>query len=915
MASLEAEADKCRSAEAQLVESQQSLSVTLASMGAGFIATDREGRVTRMNAVAEQVTGWSQGDAQHQSVWNVFHREDRPDGYLSRNPVDVMIEQAITVDNVHRIVAVSRSGQRTRLELKAALTHSHDGSVLGLAMVFRDMGALIDAETESSRLAAIVESSNDAIIGKTLDGRITSWNSAARAMFGYSAEQAIGQPIRMLIPPELQAEETRIMQKLEHGERVLAFDTVRLDRQGQRLEVSISISPIRDGKGHVVGASKIARDVSRQRRAEAALRDSEARLRFTLDSAAIGDWVLDLSSGLIERSLRHDRCFGYDELQPLWTFDVFIQHVHPHDRDEVAHSLHRAIADLQGWHAQCRVIWPDASVHWISVHGSVQHHDGKPKRMLGIVTEITQQRLAEDIRLKAQRLEAENRQIQEANRLKSQFLANMSHELRTPLNAVIGFSDLLLSGAVPQGSPKHDQFVGNIAASGRHLLQLINDVLDLSKVESGKFEFFPESVPLPSLLKETSDVLQTAIQRKRIGISIDIEPGLTDLVLDTARLKQVLYNYLSNAIKFTPEGGQVAVRALAQGAEHFRIEVEDTGIGISPTDMSRLFVEFQQLDAGYSKQHQGTGLGLALTRRLVEAQGGQVGVRSTVGVGSVFHVVLNRVHGTDTRAAEMASAEESQVKPIRILVVEGCSRGVERMTRVFSEAGFEVDAASTGGQAMISARATPYHAITLGLVLPDQRGLELLHGIRRDGASRESPVMGMSMQADSEQSATFAIADLLSKPIRSDEILLAMSRFRAGEAGRIKVMVVDDDPLALDLMHATLKSIGIDSVCVPDGREALRKIDFHRPDAVILDLMMPGFDGFDVLDALQRMPVWRDVPVFIWSSMILTDAEYETLAASARAVLSKGGGGMPFLLDSIRRRLSAPPSKREVGQT
>lgn len=237
------------------------------------------------------------------------------------------------------------------------------------------------------------------------------------------------------------------------------------------------------------------------------------------------------------------------------------------------------------------------------------------------------------------------------------------------------------------------------------------------------------------------------------------------------------------------------------------------------------------------------------------------------------------------------------------------------MTRVFSEAGFEVDAASTGGQAMISARATPYHAITLGLVLPDQRGLELLHGIRRDGASRESPVMGMSMQADSEQSATFAIADLLSKPIRSDEILLAMSRFRAGEAGRIKVMVVDDDPLALDLMHATLKSIGIDSVCVPDGREALRKIDFHRPDAVILDLMMPGFDGFDVLDALQRMPVWRDVPVFIWSSMILTDAEYETLAASARAVLSKGGGGMPFLLDSIRRRLSAPPSKREVGQT
>ncbi|MFM9915740.1 MAG: response regulator, partial [Rhizobacter sp.] len=752
-------------------------------------------------------------------------------------------------------------------------------------------------------------------VGKTLDGRITSWNSAAQDMFGYSAGEAIGRSVQMLIPEDCASEEMRIVANLVNGERMPQFDTVRLAKDGRRIDVSITVSPIRDGDGRIVGASKIARDVTSQRRAEAALRDSEARLRFTLDSAAIGDWDMDLSTGVMKRSLRHDRCFGYEEPLPAWTFDTFIEHVHAEDRDEVAHSLHVAITDCQPWHVQCRVIWPDGSVHWISAHGKVQTLEGQPVRMLGIVTEITQQRVAEDIRLKAQRLEVENRQIQVANRLKSQFLANMSHELRTPLNAVIGFADLLQTGAVPAGSPKYAEFLGHIANSGRHLLQLINDVLDLSKVESGKFEFFPEPVQLPTLLKEVSDVLLTATQRKQIVIGIHIEPGLTDLMLDTARLKQVLYNYLSNAIKFTPPGGRVTVRAKAQGANHFRIEVEDTGIGISPTDLSRLFVEFQQLDAGYSKQHQGTGLGLALTRRLVEAQNGSVGVQSTVGVGSVFHVVLNRVHGTDSQAAERASAEDAQAQRGRILVIEGSSHAAERMTRVLSEAGFVVDAVATGGQALTSACATPYRAITLGLLLPDQRGLELLHGIRKDGASRESPVMGMSMLADGEQSATFAIADLLCKPIRSDEVLLAMSRFRSGEAGRVKVMVVDDDPLALDLMHAMLKSIGIDAVCMLDGREALRDIEFHRPDAIILDLMMPGFDGFEVLDALHRLPLWRDVPVFIWTSMILTDAEYDTLAASARAVLSKGGGGMSFLLDSIRRRLSATSTLTAGGQT
>jgi len=857
--------------------------------------------VTRMNAVAEQVLGWSQPEAIGRSLWQVFDREDRPAHYTRSNPVAVMIEQGTTVETVHRVVAISRDGRHTPVEVQADLTRAEDGSVIGLAMVFRDLSRQVRAEAESSRLAAIVESSNDAVIGKSLDGLITDWNAAAQRMFGYSEEEAVGQPVQVLIPPDRRAEESRIEEALSHGHPIPPFDTVRLSRSGEPIEVSLTVSPIRDSSGKLIGASKILRDVSVQRRAESALRDSEERLRFTLEAAHIGDWNLDLATGTMQHSARHDQCFGYAEQVADWTFDTFIEHVHPEDRAEVQQTLHVAITALRDWRVQCRVVWPDGSVHWISKHGSVQRKGDKATRMLGIVSEITEQRQAENARLTAQRLEAENRQIQEANRLKSQFLANMSHELRTPLNAVIGFADLLHSGYVKPDSPKHQAFLGHIGTSGRHLLQLINDVLDLSKVESGKFEFFPEPVDLPAVLKEAQDILHTAVARKDIHITTEIDSDLSNISLDPARLKQVLYNYLSNAIKFTAAGGRVMVRALAEGPDHFRVEVEDTGIGISATDLPRLFTEFQQLDAGYSKQHQGTGLGLALTRRLVQAQGGQVGVRSTLGVGSVFHVVLNRQDGLDRRRAEATALGVLEREAERVLVIEDDQRDQALLVEALAQAGFEVDAAADGPYALRRARETAYAALTLDLSLPGQRGLELLDDIRSQGASQASPVVGVSMPANLDMSATFAIANVLCKPIRSEEISSAMSRFRMAGEQRAKVMVIDDEQAALDLMHATLTGLGINAVCFQDGRIALQEIDHHRPDAIVLDLMMPVFDGFQVLDALQRLPAWRDVPVFIWTSLLLTDEEYATLARSARAILVKGGGTMEAVLESVRR--------------
>jgi len=251
-------------------------------------------------------------------------------------------------------------------------------------------------------------------------------------------------------------------------------------------------------------------------------------------------------------------------------------------------------------------------------------------------------RMEDQLRGRNRQLEEQNRLVREADRAKNRFLANMSHELRSPLNSIIGFAELLHDGKLGPVSDAHKEYLGDILQSSQQLLHLVNDVLDLAKVETGKIEFLLEPVALEKLIQEVTHALQAIALNKNIRMAADVAPGIGQVVVDASRLKQILNNYLSNALKFTPEGGRVVVRARLEPPDHFRLEVEDTGIGISAGDVGRLFVEFRQLENGAAKRFEGSGLGLALTKRIVEAQGGHVGVRSALGQGSTFYAVLPR---------------------------------------------------------------------------------------------------------------------------------------------------------------------------------------------------------------------------------------------------------------------------------
>jgi PAS domain S-box-containing protein len=505
------------------------------------------------------------------------------------------------------------------------------------------------------------------------------------------------------------------------------------------------------------------------------------------------------------------------------------------------------------------------------------------------IRDISRQKvLEEQLHRKNEEILEQYRRLQEANRLKSEFLANMSHELRTPLNAVIGFAELMHDGRTGPVTADQKEYLGDILTSSRHLLQLINDVLDVAKIESGKMEFRPVPVDLARTIGEVRDVLRTFASSKRISIEVSVDPEVAEVRTDPSRLKQVLYNYLSNALKFSPDGGRVAVRFSPEGADRFRLEVEDAGIGIRKEDLDRLFVEFQQLDASAAKKHAGTGLGLALTRRIVEAQDGRVGVRSEPGKGSVFHAVLPRAASHPAVASPPPAADARRA--CRILVVEENPEDRQWLFRTLSQAGYDVEIAKDGKGAVGACRESAFDAITLSLLLADMGGQEVLESIRGTGPNRRTPVIVTSVLAEEELGAGFRVHDILQKPLDTRALLSSLERARVTPEGSRPILIVDDDPAALKLANATLERRGYRAVCRSTARSGLQAAQEELPAAVVLDLIMPDMDGFEFLWRFRASAVGKGTPVIVWSVKDLSPEEAEQLRMSAHAVVPKGRG-------------------------
>jgi len=435
--------------------------------------------------------------------------------------------------------------------------------------------------------------------------------------------------------------------------------------------------------------------------------------------------------------------------------------------------------------------------------------------------------------------------------------------------------------------------------------------LDLSKIEAGKLEFHPEHVDLRRLVGEVLSILRTPAAEKKIRTEAFIADEVAEVFLDPSRLKQVLYNYLSNAVKFTPEGGTVSVRVSPEGASDVRIEVRDSGIGISQADLPRLFKEFQQLDSGSTKSHGGTGLGLSLTKRLVEAQGGVVGASSVRGAGSCFYAILPRRGAGRPRAAW-----GSDMAPPRggapVLVVEDDPADQLAIVRILTEAGYEVDVASSGGEAIAKCRQFAYRAVTLDLLLPDMNGLDVVRAVRAEGKNPGLPVIVLTVVAE-QVTAGFAVNDVLAKPIQSEALLNSLRVAGVSVAPSSTIFVVDDDPTSSKLVTQVLEQLGFRSRSFEDGRRALRDLVLERPAAIILDLVMPGFNGFQFLSALRELDTEAKTPVLVWTMKDLSDAELEVLRRSTRTILAKGGGVVE-LTAALRTLIGGERARHTYGE-
>src|SRR3984957_12278664 len=514
-------------------------------------------------------------------------------------------------------------------------------------------------------------------------------------------------------------------------------------------------------------------------------------------------------------------------------------------------------------------------------------------------------------------LDLRNREVERATQMKSKFLASMSHELRTPLNAIVGFSDLLSDGTPGELNVKQKRFVNHIKQGSTHLLQLINDILDLSKIEAGQLELRSEEFLVKDALPEVLSTIHPLAMAKNIRVEQKVE-SKSLVKSDRVRFKQILYNLLSNAVKFTPKDGLIRIECVDHW-DFVRMSVTDTGIGIRPEDQKVVFEEFRQIEGSADRAQEGTGLGLAITKRLVEQQGGQISVESELGKGSRFTFTLlaaeptSKVRPVVEPAISSIVTPSSRLTPLVLIVDdEGPAR---ELLASYLEPEYRVVMAESGAEAIKKAKQLRPDAITLDVLMPGSNGFETLAALRKNSETANIPVIILSIVDQKQVGFALGAADYLIKPVRKSALLEAIRRHVPSPADEdSSILLVDDDPKDLELIGEALRSAGYETQAVRSGTRALEVLANKVVGAILLDLLMPGMDGFQVIRHVRQEPAFRQLPILVMTAKNLSQDEIALLSRETQGLLQKGGSWKEQLIAEVGRVVRGCSLAKSAGQ-
>jgi PAS domain S-box-containing protein len=799
------------------------------------ILTNERGIISRWNKAAEEFYGYSSDEAVGRPVAVMCAVDPTHDSDEELRRVcggDTLRD----VDTVHR----RRDGVRVPVSLTIAPLRDASGTIVGTVRVTRNVTPDERAERAVRRLAAIVESSDDAIVSKDLNGIVTSWNIAAERMFGYTAAEMIGQSIRLLIPADRQNEEDIVLSQVRRGARVDHFDTIRRRKDGSTIPISLTVSPIRDDDGRIVGASKIARDITERREAE----QERARLLAEAERHAVTTERLNHVGAIVAATLdRHEvvqavtdaatelttaafGAFFYNavdakgEAYTLCTIsgvprDAFSKFPMPRNT-KVFDPTFRGVRivrsdditrDPRYGHNPPYYGMPAGHLpvrSYLAV--PVRHRTGEVIGGLffghpepGRFTE-QHERLVAGIASWAA-IGLENAQlyvgVQEASRLKDEFLATLSHELRTPLNAILGYARMVKSGIV---SPERMmKAVDTIERNATSLTQIVEDVLDVSRIIAGKMRLNVQPVQLPRIIQGSVEAFAPAADAKGLRIETDLDPHPPSVSGDPERLQQVIWNLISNAVKFTDRGGTIRV-VLESTDRELTLTVRDTGVGIDPAFLPHIFERFRQADGGTTRERGGLGLGLGIARQLVEMHGGTIQATSAgIGTGATFVIRLpsaaaaaesDQRSSTGEQAARAvfgATAEVADLHGVRILAVDDEPDALALISEILESAGARVSVAHSATEALGAIQLERPDALIADLGMPRIDGFELIARIRQssDPAIQRIPAAALTAYARSEDRVRAIRSGFqihLAKPIDPSVLLDAIARLVGGDS-------------------------------------------------------------------------------------------------------------------------------------